>query len=90
MSKHPDGNPKGGQFMTHQSKLATFIASVAVMASVAVAAMVSAPIATALPNCQTAGDTTQCRTNGSVSIKARPGSTAPPANQPQIPWFVWR
>jgi hypothetical protein len=25
-----------------------------------------------------------------VSIKARPGSTAPPANQPQIPWFVWR
>jgi hypothetical protein len=25
-----------------------------------------------------------------VSIKARPGSTAPPANQPQIPWFIWR
>jgi hypothetical protein len=84
MSKHPGGNPKGGQSMTHQSKLAM------VMASVAVAAMVSAPVATALPNCQTAGDTTQCRTNGSVSIKARPGSTAPPANQPQIPWFVWR
>lgn len=84
MSKHPSGNPKGGHHMTHQSKLAM------VMASVAVAAMVSAPVATALPNCQTAGDTTQCRTNGSVSIKARPGSTAPPANQPQIPWFVWR
>lgn len=84
MSKHPGGNPKGEQSMTHQSTLAM------VMASVAVAAMVSAPVATALPNCQTAGDTTQCRTNGSVSIKARPGSTAPPANQPQIPWFVWR
>jgi hypothetical protein len=84
MSKHPARNPKGGQSMTHQSKLAM------VMASVAVAAMVSAPVATALPNCQTAGDTTQCRTNGSVSIKARPGSTAPPANQPQIPWFVRR
>jgi hypothetical protein len=84
MSKHPGGNPKGGQSMTHQSKLAM------VMASVAVAAMVSAPVATALPNCQTAGDTTQCRTNGSVSIKTRPGSTAPPANQPQIPWFVRR
>jgi hypothetical protein len=84
MSKHPSGNPKGGRSMTHQSKMAM------AMASVAVAAMVSAPVATALPNCQTAGDTTQCRTNGSVSIKTRPGSTAPPANQPQIPWFVRR
>lgn len=84
MSEQPGGSPKGGQSMTHQSKLAML------MASVAVAAMVSAPVATALPNCQTAGDTTTCRTNGSVSIKARPGTTAPPANQPQIPWFVWR
>lgn len=46
----------------------------------------SAPSAGALPNCQEAGTTSTCRTNGSVSIKARPGTVAPPANQPGIRW----
>lgn len=47
---------------------------------------VSAPAANALPSCQDAGTTSTCRTNGSVSIKARPGTVASPANQPGIRW----
>lgn len=53
----------------------------------AVAALVSAPGAQARPSCQDAGVKTICQTNGSVSIKARPGTTAPPANQPVFPWL---
>ena len=53
----------------------------------AVAALVSAPGAQARPSCQDAGVKTVCQTNGSVSIKARPGTTAPPANQPVFPWL---
>lgn len=53
----------------------------------AVAALVSAPSAQARPSCQDAGVKTVCQTNGSVSIKARPGTTAPPANQPVFPWL---
>ena len=53
----------------------------------AVAALVSAPAAQARPSCQDAGVKTVCQTNGSVSIKARPGTTAPPANQPVFPWL---
>jgi hypothetical protein len=60
------------------------------MASIGVAAVVSAPIADALPDCQTSGETTMCRTNGSVAIKSRPGTTARPANQPQINWHIGR
>lgn len=49
---------------------------------------VSAPAADALPSCQESGTgtTSTCRTNGSVAIKARPGTVAPPANQPSIRW----
>ncbi len=57
-----------------------------VLVSLAVVAGVSAPAAEALPSCQDAGTTSTCRTNGSVSIKARPGTVAPPANQPNIRW----
>lgn len=57
-------------------------------AGLAVAAGLSVPVANASPNCQTTGTTTTCRTNGSVSIKARPGTTAAPANRPQLPWFI--
>ena len=48
------------------------------MAGLVVAAGVFAPAADALPNCQTSGTTSTCRTNGSVSIKAQPGTVAAP------------
>ena len=66
--------------MTNQGKLAMLVVGVAV------AAGVSAPIAVALPNCQTVGQTSTCRTNGSVSIKTTPGRSVAP-NQ-GIPWFI--
>lgn len=53
----------------------------------AAATVVVAPPADARPTCQTAGVKTICQTNGSVSIKARPGTTAPPANLPVFPWL---
>lgn len=52
----------------------------------AMLAVATAPAAVALPNCQEFGTTSTCQTNGSVSIKARPGTTAPPANQGSIRW----
>jgi len=57
------------------------------MVGLAVLAGVASPSAAARPTCQTVGTNTTCQTNGSVSIKARPGTVAPPANQPQIPWL---
>lgn len=60
--------------------------AVLLLVSVVVLAGVSAPAANALPSCQDAGTTSTCRTNGSVSIKARPGTVASPANQPGIRW----
>jgi hypothetical protein len=53
----------------------------------AATAVAAAPAAAARPTCQDAGVKTVCQTNGSVSIKARPGTTAPPANQPVFPWL---
>ena len=82
MGAHPIRGPKGVIPMTTQGKLAMLVVGVAV------AAGVSAPVAAALPNCQTVRETSTCRTNGSVSIKARPGITAAPANRAQIPWFI--
>jgi hypothetical protein len=62
--------------------------SVMVMAGLAVAAAVAAiPAADARPNCHSSDFQTVCQTNGSVSIKSRPGTVAPPANQPHIPWL---
>ncbi|BBY59908.1 hypothetical protein MSAR_30440 [Mycolicibacterium sarraceniae] len=61
--------------------------SALVLAGLMVAAAVSAPIAYARPNCQEAGVKTICQTNGSVSIKAVPGTRAPVANQPVFPWL---
>ena len=57
------------------------------MVSLVAASLAVAPVADARPNCQQAGVKTICQTNGSVSIKARPGTLAPPANQPMIPWL---
>ncbi|HQE13885.1 MAG TPA: hypothetical protein PLD01_02260 [Mycobacterium sp.] len=61
--------------------------SALLMAGVGVIAVVSAPAAQARPTCQQTDFKSICQTNGSVSIKARPGTVAPPANQPMIPWL---
>lgn len=58
-----------------------------VVAGLMVAAALAAPAADARPTCQSSDFQTVCQTNGSVSIKARPGTVAPPANQPHIPWL---
>lgn len=57
------------------------------MASLAAVSVVSAPVANARPTCQDTATKTICTTNGSTSIKARPGTTAPPANIPVFPWL---
>ena len=61
--------------------------SALVLAGVAVAAVIAAPAAQARPTCQQTDFKSICQTNGSVSIKARPGTTAPPANIPVFPWL---
>lgn len=67
--------------MTGAAKAAVLVAGLAVVAGL------SAPVAGARGTCETTGTNTVCQTNGSVSIKARPGITAPPANQPVFPWL---
>lgn len=57
------------------------------VAGLAAASLISAPIAGARPTCQDTHTKTICTTNGSTSIKARPGTVAPPANLPVIPWL---
>ena len=61
-----------------------------VLAGLTVAAGVSAPIALARPTCQTTDFKSICSTNGSTSIKARPGTVAPPANIPHMPFIGGR
>lgn len=56
------------------------------MVSFVVITGISAPTAEARPTCQSTDFQTVCQTNGSVSIKTRPGTVAPPANQPQLPF----
>jgi hypothetical protein len=58
-----------------------------VLAGLTVAAGVAAPAAVARPTCQSTDFKSICQTNGSVSIKARPGTVAPPGNMPHIPWI---
>ena len=58
-----------------------------VLAGLTVAAGVSAPIALARPTCQSTDFKSICSTNGSTSIKARPGTVAPPANIPHMPFI---
>jgi hypothetical protein len=57
------------------------------IAGLAVVAGMSAPVAGARSTCQDGETKTICQTSGSTSIKARPGTTAPPANQPVFPWL---
>lgn len=61
--------------------------SALMVSGVAVIAGIAVPAADARPSCQSSDFQTVCQTNGSVSIKARPGTVAPPANQPHIPWL---
>ena len=72
---------KGNYTMTGRGKAAVLIVGLSVVAGVL------APVAGARPTCQDTNTTTICQTNGSVSIKARPGTTAPPANLPVFPWL---
>ena len=55
------------------------------LAGLTVAAGVTAPFAFARPTCQSTDFKSICSTNGSTSIKARPGTVAPPANIPHMP-----
>lgn len=67
--------------MTLRSKTALMVAGLTVAAGFA------APSAVARPTCQSTDFKTICSTNGSTSIKARPGTVAPPGNMPHIPWL---
>ncbi|MFN8072116.1 MAG: hypothetical protein U0R66_09995 [Mycobacterium sp.] len=67
--------------MTARRKSALFMAGVSALT------MFTAPVADARPTCQSTDFKTICQTNGSVSIKARPGTVAPPGNMPHVPWF---
>ncbi len=61
--------------------------SAALVAGLIVVAGTWAPVAAARPDCQDSGTSKTCRTSGSTAIKAKPGTVAPPANQPSIPWL---
>ena len=61
--------------------------SALVMAGVTAVTVMAAPVADARPTCQSTHTMTICQTNGSTSIKARPGTVAPPGNMPHMPWF---
>jgi len=59
-----------------------------VVVGLVVGAGVSAPTAAAA-TCRDTGGSTICQTNGSVSIKARPTTTAPPVNQAgNLQWLL--
>ena len=77
----PISTPKGKRDMTHRKTSALVFAGLVVVGGIA------APAADARPSCHSSDFQTVCQTNGSVSIKARPGTVAPPANMPHIPWL---
>lgn len=58
-----------------------------VMVGLTVVEVAIAPVADARPTCQSTPTKTICETNGSVSIKARPGTVAPPGNMPHVVWW---
>ena len=67
--------------MAARGKLALFMVGLAALE------VILPPVAHARPTCQSTHTTTICETNGSVSIKARPGTVAPPGNMPHVLWF---
>jgi len=70
--------------MTVRSNSALF------MAGVTAVSLFTAPVADARPTCQSTHTMSICQTNGSTSIKARPGTVAPPGNMPHMVWFGGR
>ena len=61
------------------------------MAGVMAVTLIAPPVADARPTCQSTPTMSICQTNGSTSIKARPGTVAPPGNLPHMPfWGVRR
>ena len=60
------------------------------MAGVMALTLIEAPVADARPTCQSTHTMSICQTNGSTSIKARPGTVAPPGNMPHMIWFGGR
>jgi hypothetical protein len=58
-----------------------------VLAGVMALTVMVAPVADARPTCQSTPTMSICQTNGSTSIKARPGTVAPPGNLPHMPWW---
>lgn len=86
-SARPRASPRSGGYiarMTFRTKPALFMVGVTALT------VIIAPVADARPTCQSTHTTSICQTNGSVSIKARPGTVAPPGNMPHIPWFGFR
>jgi len=63
------------------------VRAVTLVAGFAVVVGISAPVASARDTCRDTDTKTICQTSGSTSIKARPGTMAPPANQPVFPWL---
>ena len=63
------------------------VRAVVLVAGFAVVAGISAPVASARDTCRDSATKTVCQTSGSTSIKVRPGTKAPPANQPVFPWL---
>jgi hypothetical protein len=57
------------------------------MAAVMAVTLINAPVADARPTCQSTHTMSICQTNGSTSIKARPGTVAPPGNMPHMPFW---
>lgn len=64
--------------------------SALLMAGLMTVELLAPPVADARPTCQSTDFKTICQTNGSTSIKARPGTVAPPGNMPHVPWFGFR
>jgi hypothetical protein len=57
------------------------------MVAVMAVTLMAAPVADARPTCQSTHTMSICQTNGSTSIKARPGTVAPPGNLPHMPFW---
>lgn len=72
---------KGKHTMTAHRTVAFAVAGLTAVS------LFSAPIAGARPTCQETNTKKVCNTNGSTSIKAKPGTLAPPATNPVIPWL---
>jgi hypothetical protein len=84
----PDGRPERFQRLMTNRGLMTYRGMTAFLAAgLTATSLLAAPTAAARPTCRDTGSATVCQSGGSVSIKATPGTTAPPANLPVFPWL---